>query len=112
MQLMESKIFKICFFSFIQCDPAYSASMFMDLLREQPGALMILAAACSDVTELLAELSAHRQLAQVRYHEFHRSPSLSPSLFYFFSNSRTNERVRVQSIKTTEKRKLIRVLGK
>ena len=50
-----------------QCDPAYTANMFMDLLSEQPDSLMVLGAACSDVTEILAEMSAYRNLAQVCY---------------------------------------------
>ena len=39
----------------------------MDLLSEQPDSLMVLGAACSDVTEILAEMSAYRNLAQVCY---------------------------------------------
>ena len=41
--------------------------MFMDLLSEQPNSLMVFGAACSDVTEILAEMSAYRNLAQVCY---------------------------------------------
>ena len=37
----------------------------MDLLSEQPDSLMVLGAACSEVTEILAEMSAYRNLAQV-----------------------------------------------
>ena len=48
-----------------QCDPAYTANMFMDLLSEEPNSLMAFGAACSDVTEILAEMSAYRKLAQV-----------------------------------------------
>ena len=61
------------YFSFLwinlnpQCDPAYTANMFMDLLSEQPNSLMVFGAACSDVTEILAEMSAYRNLAQVCY---------------------------------------------
>ena len=40
--------------------------MFMDLLSEEPNSLMAFGAACSDVTEILAEMSAYRKLAQVR----------------------------------------------
>lgn len=61
------------YFSFLwlilnpQCDPAYTANMFMDLLSEEPNSLMVFGAACSDVTEILAEMSAYRNLAQVCY---------------------------------------------
>lgn len=50
-----------------QCDPAYTANMFMDLLSEQPNCLMTFGGACSDVTEILAKMSAYRHLAQVYY---------------------------------------------
>ena len=49
----------------LQCDPAYSASMFMDLLSGELPCVMMLGAACSDVTAILAELSAYRNLVQV-----------------------------------------------
>lgn len=39
----------------------------MDLLSQQPDSLMVFGAACSDVTEILAEMSAYRNLAQVCY---------------------------------------------
>jgi Tfp pilus assembly ATPase PilU len=37
----------------------------MDLMMDKRPTVMVLGAACSDVTELLAELSAYRNLAQV-----------------------------------------------
>ncbi|XP_067042519.1 gamma-aminobutyric acid type B receptor subunit 2-like [Acropora muricata] len=67
-----------------KCDPAYTANMFMDLLAEKPDALMTFGAACSDVTEILAEMSAYRKLVQISYAS--RSLALSnrkkfPTLF-------------------------------
>ena len=53
-----------------QCDPAYTANMFMDLLAEKPDALMTFGAACSDVTEILAEMSAYRKLVQVYFKSY------------------------------------------
>ncbi|XP_048589159.1 gamma-aminobutyric acid type B receptor subunit 2 isoform X1 [Nematostella vectensis] len=50
-----------------KCDPAYTANAFIDLLMDERPSLMILGAACSDVTEILAELSAYRNLVQVSY---------------------------------------------
>ncbi|XP_068719358.1 gamma-aminobutyric acid type B receptor subunit 2-like isoform X2 [Montipora capricornis] len=67
-----------------KCDLAYSANMFMDLLSEKPNCLMTFGAACSDVTEILAEMSAYRELVQISYAS--RSLALSnrekfPTLF-------------------------------
>ena len=74
--------------------------MFMDLLSDEPNSLMAFGAACSDVTEILAEMSAYRKLAQVReaitesIHQvvsqlFSRtfSPSVSQSVSRTFSQS-------------------------
>ncbi|KAL9973239.1 hypothetical protein ACROYT_G019663 [Oculina patagonica] len=85
-----------------KCDPAFTANMFMDLLSEQPNNLMVFGAACSDVTEILAEMSAYRNLAQISYAS--RSLALSnrekfPTLFRALPSESARNLARVAWIK-------------
>ncbi|CAH3039067.1 unnamed protein product [Porites lobata] len=85
-----------------KCDPAYTANMFMDLLSEEPNSLMAFGAACSDVTEILAEMSAYRKLAQISYAS--RSLALSnrnrfPTLFRALPSESARNLARVAWIK-------------
>ncbi|KAJ7363242.1 hypothetical protein OS493_011524 [Desmophyllum pertusum] len=85
-----------------KCDPAYTANMFMDLLSEQPNSLMAFGAACSDVTEILAEMSAYRHLALISYAS--RSLALSnrekfPTLFRALPSESARNLARVAWIK-------------
>ncbi|KAK3737859.1 hypothetical protein QZH41_015783, partial [Actinostola sp. cb2023] len=85
-----------------QCDSAYSANMFMDLMMDERQTAMVLGAACSEVTELLAELSAYRNLVQVSYAS--RSLVLSdrskyPTLFRTLPSESARNMGRVKFIK-------------
>ena len=78
-------------YSFLfQCDPAYSANMFMDLMMDTRQTALVLGAACSDVTEILAELSAYRNLVQVKLR------TTTCALNERTNKPRTNEQTNVQ----------------